>query len=169
MPTPTPLSTRSQGTNVVHSLVGEYLEEVQRDREAAARVPPPPRAWRRILALAVIAAGVAVWLIPSLGAVPAVPPTSQQVDAGARMTLFFASQRVREFALTRGRLPATLHEAGVSDSQISYKTTRDDEYTLSLDVGGKRIELPSSAADSAYIRDAVRTLNGDTAQEGKAN
>lgn len=79
-------------------------------------------------------------------------------DAGARITLFLASQRVRDFEQRNGRLPSTAKESGIADPRIGYRLTGASSFTLNMLHDGKRWFLPSAAADSAYMRDAIARL-----------
>lgn len=118
----------------------------------------PPRPWRRIVSIAAIVVCGVVWLVPTLGTRPVPEVSAQRADAGARLTVFFAVQRVREFETRRGRLPTTLAEAGVSDARLSYRRAGGNTFVIGLSEAGMRWELPSTAADSAYLRDALSRL-----------
>lgn len=143
---------------LTYSLVGEFFTEKKQEREGAAhrRRPTPP--WRRIASILAIVGCAAAWLVPSLGPRPAPAISAGREDAGARLTLFLASQRVRDFEQRNGRLPNTATESGTSDPRIGYRLTGPNTLTLSMTQEGKRWFLPSSAADTAYMRDAIARL-----------
>lgn len=143
---------------LAYSLVGEFFTEKKQEREAAARTRRPTPPWRRIASIAAIVACGAAWLVPSLGPRPAPAVSAGREDAGARLTLFLASQRVRDYQERNGRLPSSAQESGVSDARISYRLTGASTFTLSMMQAGKRWFLPSAAADSAYMRDAMARL-----------
>jgi hypothetical protein len=128
------------------------------EREAAARANRPPRPWRRILSIAAIVVCGAVWLVPSLGTRPAPQASAQRVDASARVTLALASQRVREYETRHGRLPTAQAQSGVIDTRIDYRLTGKNTFVLTLSHEGRTWELSSTAADSAYVRDALSRL-----------
>jgi len=143
---------------IVHSLVGEFLTEQKEEREAAARSKRPPRPWRRIASISAIVACGAVWLVPSLGTRPAPEMSAERQDASARLTLFLAAQRVREFEQKNARLPASLGQAGVTDSRISIRRMGEREFSLTLVHDGRHWDLPSTTADSAYLGAALTRL-----------
>lgn len=166
---PTPRSVPSQSPGaprrpsgpvdaVAHSLVGEFLTERKEERAAAALRARPGPPWRRIAAIAAIVACAAAWVIPSLGSGPAPSVSVERQDASARLTLFLASQRLRDFAKRNGRLPSSTVQGGVNDPRISYRLTGPNTFLLSLIEQGKRWELSSSAADSTYMREALAQL-----------
>ena len=143
---------------LAHSLVGEFFIEKKQEREAEARSRRPTPPWRRIASILVIVACGATWLVPSLGPRPAPAVSAAREDAGARLTLFLASQRVRDFEQRNGRLPSTATESGISDPRIGYRLTGPNTFTLSMTQEGKRWFLPSTVADTAYMRDAMARL-----------
>ena len=143
---------------LARSLAGEYLTEKKEEREEAAKRNKPRRAWRHFIAIALIVACGAVWLVPSLGTRPAPAVSAARMDASARLTLFLASQRVREFERRNRRLPTTAEQSGISDHRITYRLTGPDAFTLSLQQGGRQWNLQSSMADSTYMRDALTRL-----------
>jgi hypothetical protein len=158
-PGPTP-PRRAAVDAVAQSLVGEYLIERKEEREALARIQRPPRPWRRILSLTAIVACGAVWLVPSLGTRPAPAMSVERQDASARLALFLAAQRVREYEQRQGRLPRSVAQTGISDPRISYRLTGQSSFTLSLVHNGERWDLPSAAADTVYMRNALARLGG---------
>jgi hypothetical protein len=143
---------------VAQSLVGEYLTEQKEQREAAQRAKRPPRPWRRIVSVASIVACGAVWLVPSLGTRPAPAMSAERHDASARLTLFLAAQRVQEYQKKHSRLPTSVQQTGISDPRISYRLTGTSGFTLTLVHNGQRWDLPSTSADSTYMRDALGRL-----------
>ena len=143
---------------LAHTLAGEYLIGKEEEREAEARKRRPPRPWRRIASIAMIAACGAVWLVPSLGTRPTPALSAGRQDASARLTLYLASRRVRDFEERTGRLPNTGVESGISDSRIAYRLTGRNSFALSLSQNGQRWVLPSTAADTSYLHEAMRDL-----------
>ncbi len=143
---------------LAYSLVGEFFTEKKQEREAAARNRRPTPPWRRIASIAAIVACGVTFLVPSLGPRPAPAVSAGREDAGARLTLFLASQRVRDSEQRNGRLPSTAKETGISDPCIGYRLTGPNTFTLSMTQEGKRWFLPSTAADTAYMRDAIARL-----------
>jgi hypothetical protein len=112
-----PTSARNTGIPVdalAQSLASEYLVEKKEELAAAGRARRLRRPWRRIFSIAAMVVCAVVWLIPSLGSTrtPALP--AQRQDASARLTLFLAAQRVREYERRHGRLPASISQTGVA-------------------------------------------------------
>jgi hypothetical protein len=83
--------------------------------------------------------------------------SAERHEASVRLTLFLAAQRVQEYEKKNGRLPGTASQAGISDQRISLRLTGVG-YTLSLVHDGQRWDLPSTAADSNYMRNALARL-----------
>lgn len=157
-PAPPARPAPPKGDALTYSLVGEFFNEKKQEREAAARSRRPMPPWRRIASILAIVGCAAAWLVPSLGPRPAPAVSAGREDAGARLTLFLASQRVRDFEQRNGRLPNTATESGISDPRIGYRLTGPNTFTLSMTQEGKRWFLPSTAADTAYMRDAMARL-----------
>jgi hypothetical protein len=153
-----PVPDSASGDALARTLAGEYLTGQQQERAEAARLARPSRPWRRIVSIAAIVACAAVWLVPALGTRPVPEVSERRADAEARLNVYLAVQRVRDFQTRRGRLPATLAESGVTDVRLTYRRTGDNEFIIGLSEAGMRWELPSTAADSAYFRDALSRL-----------
>ncbi len=161
VPAPVPAGARPKAPvrgTLAQSLAGEYLIEKKEEREPEARKRRPPRPWRRIASIIAIATCGAVWLVPSLGIRPTLAVSAGRQDASARLTLYFASRRVRDFESRNGRLPSTGAESGIADSRIDYRLTGPNTFALSLSHGGQRWVLPSTFADTSYLHDAMRKL-----------
>lgn len=155
---PAPRPTVAGRDIVAQSLAGEYLIEKKEEREAEARKKRPPRPRRRIASIVAIAACGVVWLLPSLGTRPAPAVSAGRQDASARLTLYLASRRVREFEGRKGYLPKTAHEGGITDPRIEYRLTGPNSFALSFSHAGQHWVLPSTLADTAYLQDAMRKL-----------
>ena len=161
VPSPVPAGARSKAPgkdSFAQSLAGEYLIEKREEREAEARKSRPPRPWRRIASITAIAACGVVWLIPSLGTRPTSTVSEGRKDASARLTLYLASRRVRDFEERKGRLPNTATEGGLSDPRLAYRLTGAKDFSLTLRDGAQRWVLPSTQADTAYLHEAMRRL-----------
>ncbi|HJU73949.1 MAG TPA: hypothetical protein VJ717_09390 [Gemmatimonadaceae bacterium] len=143
---------------LARSLAGQYIHEQIEERAEAARRNRARRPWRQFLATAIIVACGAVWLVPSLGTRPVPAISTARMDASVRLTLFLASQKVREYEQRNRRLPATATQSGITDQRIEYRLTSKDAFMLSMTQDGRRWELPSSMADSIYMRDALAGL-----------
>lgn len=161
VPGQTPAGVRATAPGkdtLAQTLAGEYLVGEIEEREAEARKRRPPRPWRRIVSTVAIAACGAVWLVPSLGTRPTPAVSAGRQDASARLTLYLASRRVRDFEERNGRLPSSGVESGISDPRIGYRLTGPNTFALSLSDNGQRWVLRSTFADMSYLHDAMRNL-----------
>ena len=141
----TPLSTDPVG-----SLVGEFMEEKRKERqEEKARQAPKKRNPFMMPFLIVLC--LAVWIAPSL-----MPPrepvlTPEILEQGARLNLYLASLRVREYHVSHQRLPATLTQVGVDTTGILYVRSSDSVFELVTRVQGARMVYRSSLPDSVFL------------------
>ena len=71
--------------------------------------------------------------------------------ASARLTVFLAGAKVREFHARHARLPATLMEAGVSEPALEYSRHGDSTFTLEAFAAGQRIVYDSQQDSHAVL------------------
>ena len=141
----TPLSTDPVG-----SIVGEFMEEKRKEwQEEKARQAPKKR--NPFVLPFLIALCLGVWIAPSL-----MPPrepglTPETLTQGARVNLYLASLRVREYRATYRRLPANLVQAGVDTTGIIYVRSSDSVFELSTRVHGARMVYRSTLPDSVFL------------------
>ena len=149
-PKRTPLSNDPVG-----SLVGEFMEEKRREQkeEASRRVRPKRNPF---VVPMLVALCLSVWVAPSLmpPREPLLPPDT--IERSARLTLYLASLRVREFQLSNKRLPANLVEAGVDTSGIVYWRSTNTAFELSTRVQGTRMVYRSTFPDSVFLGTNLR-------------
>jgi hypothetical protein len=149
MPEPSPRST-PLANNPVNSLVGEFIEEKRREiADEKARRVKPKRSPFVIPFLAALC--LTVWIAPSL-----MPPreptlTPDTIEQGARVTLYLASLRIRQYQNVNHRLPNTLTEAGVDTTGITYWKSTNSAFELSTRVQGTRMVYRSSMPDSVFL------------------
>lgn len=150
IPKRTPLATDPVG-----SLVGEFMEEKRREiKEEQARRAPKKRN-PLVLPLMIVLCAF-VWIAPSLMP-PREPPISQYtLEQSAKITLYLASIRVKEYTETHRRLPLTLKEAGVDSTGINYTRSSDSVFELATRVQGTRVVYRSSVPDSAFLGPQLR-------------
>lgn len=149
-PKPTPIATDAVG-----ALVGEFvLEKKKEQQEEKARKATRKRSPFVIPLLTVTC--LAIWMAPSLMP-PREPPLSQEtLEQSARLTLYLASLRIREYLDANKRLPADLTQAGVDAAGMEYSRTTDSIFELSTRVQGTRLVYRSTLPDSMFLGPNVR-------------
>ena len=152
-PTPTPTSAAT-----VQALVGEFIESKQRERRESALADAPQRV-RKILAVVAFCSCALVWMLPSLYRPASETQSAEREEAGVRMTLFLASERVRSFQSKHGHLPNTLFEAGVDSVGLIYQVSNGAAFDLSMDARGKTVTFRSSQNNGEFVSSALQTLN----------
>jgi hypothetical protein len=154
MTQPLPRRTPLQN-NPVGSLVGEVMEEKRKERlEEKARQVPKRR--NPFIVPLLIALCSAIWIAPSL-----MPPREPALSAatleqGAKLTLYLASLKVKNYLATHQRLPATLTLAGVDTTGIGYVRSSDSVFELSTRVQGSRMVYRSTVPDSVFLGPNLR-------------
>ncbi|HEX6260069.1 MAG TPA: hypothetical protein VFZ51_05405 [Woeseiaceae bacterium] len=138
------------GNDTVGSLVGEFMEEKRRERqEEKARQAPKKRNPLVIPLLVLLCAGI--WTTSML--MPAQTPvlTHETLEQSARLSLYLASLRVREYVAANKRLPANLLDAGVDTTGITFTRASSSHFELSTTVQGSRLVYRSTMPDSAFL------------------
>lgn len=139
----------------VGSLVGEFMEEKRKERqEEKARQIPRKR--NPFVVPILFAICLSVWVAPSL--MPPREPTlsPDMMERSARLTLYLASLRIREYLHTHKRLPANLVQAGVDTTGIVYVRSTDSVFELSTRVQGTRMVFRSTLPDSVFLGASLR-------------
>jgi len=150
LPRHTPLANDPVG-----SLVGEFMEEKRKERqEEKARQVPKKRNPFVIPLLVTLCA--AIWIAPSL--MPPREPTlsAATLENGAKLTLYLASLKVKNYHATHRRLPPTLSQAGVDTTGIGYVRSSDSAFDLSTRVQGSRMVYRSTIPDSVFLGPNLR-------------
>jgi hypothetical protein len=149
-PSPTPVAA-----NPVGSLVGEFMEEKRKElAEEKARQKPKKR--NPLIVPFLTALCLFIWVAPSLMP-PREPPLSPEtIENSARITLYLASLRIREYHRLNRQLPATLTQAGVDTTGITYTRATDSLFELSTRVQGSRMVYRSSQPDSLFLGPNLR-------------
>lgn len=140
-------------TDPVGSLVGEFLEERRKERqEEKARNAPRKR--NPLVIPLLVAIVLAVWIGPSF--MPRQEPelTPETVEQGARITVYLASLRVRNYLEANRRLPASLSQVGVDTTGLVYMRRPDNVFELSTRVRGTKLTYRSTMPDSVFLGNA---------------
>jgi hypothetical protein len=135
------------------------MEERRKERqEERARQTPKKRNLFVVPLLVVLCA--AIWIAPSL--MPSREPalTQETLEEGAKLTLFLASIRVRDYLDAHKRLPVNLFQAGVDSTGISYLRSSPTAFELSMLVQGTRLVYKSTVPDSVFLgRNRIRGIS----------
>lgn len=154
--TPIPAAPSS---DKVGALVGEFLAEQKRQTlELQAIEARRGKKRRPALALTLAALCAIVWVAPSMLGNATVTQSPERLEAGARMTLFLASERIRGHQRAHGRLPATLAEAGVDSTGLSYRARSAEVFELGTEVNGTRITYHSTMHTAAFLGSTLEIL-----------
>ena len=140
------------------ALVDEFLDEKRREApsDASSRIGRG----RAYLLGAVAAICAAAWLVPYPTSADDATSNPVVQAAGARITVFLAASKVRDFRTRHTRLPATLAEAGVTDASLEYAAGRDTLFTVRTLAGGEQIVYDSRHPPHSVLRGAVAIVEG---------
>lgn len=141
--------------------MSEFLEEKKKDREAeeSAKARKPNRIWKLAL-LGVLSAGAWLYPFPPPSPTRAIPHMVTQ--AGARMEVFIAAQRVRKYRKEHGRLPNPLSRAGVDEAWLTLQPIDSLEFEITGRTDGVQVSYRSTMSDSVYFHDTRAMLGGST-------
>lgn len=139
----------------VGSLVGEFMEEKRRERQ-----DEKDRQTRRkrnplvVPLLVLLCAGI--WTASLL--MPAQEPVlaHETLEQSARLRLYLASLRVRQYEATNRRLPVNLLDVGVDTTGITYTRATSSIFELSTGVQGTRLVYRSTVPDSVFLGPRLR-------------
>ena len=155
---PTPASTSVQSREQIAALVGEYLDQKKRETKENSLVAAPRRIRKALTVVAIVTCAI-VWILPSLVKPQVELPSPARVDASARMTLFLAAERVRTYQRTHGRLPATLVQAGVDTTGLTYFRATDSLFEMWAMANGARITYRSTTNNARFLGKTLQTLS----------
>ncbi len=154
-----PPSGSPQSQDTVRALVGEFFDEKKlelAEKSAVERTQRP----RKVLGVLAFVACAAVWILPSFYGPTAPGVSPDQVDAGARMTLFLAGERIRSFRRSHGMLPRSLAAAFVDSTGLAYVRGSDTTFELSTEANGKRISYLSNMRNAEFLGPSLQILSG---------
>jgi hypothetical protein len=147
---PTPVANDPVG-----SLVGEFMQEKKKERlEEKARLAVRKR--NPLVIPFLVALCLAIWVAPSLMPPREPPLPPETLEQSARLTLYLASLRVREYHDSHKRLPANLEQAGVDTAGIAYLRSTASVFELSTRVQGTRLVYRSTFPDSVFLGGNLR-------------
>jgi hypothetical protein len=158
MSQPTPATSRSVD-DPVRALVGEFLEEKQRERTIELAKQQERKRSPVVTILAAVVCGL-VWILPSVNPPEVLAPAPEQVDASARMQVYLAAQRVFAYQRANGRLPADLPQAGVDSTGLTYWRSTDSLFELRTIAGGVPVAYRSTMNQAAFLGNTVQVLGG---------
>ena len=149
-PHPTPVATDPVG-----ALVGEFVQEKKKEKEEERALLAKRKRSPLVVPFLTLLC-LAIWIVPSL--MPPREPTLTQetIEQSARLTLYLASLRVREYLATHKRLPANLTQAGVDTVGVAYMRHTDSVYELSTRIQGTRLVYRSTLPDSVFLGRTLR-------------
>ena len=155
MPDPRYPKLTPVATDPVGALVGEFVQEKKKEfQEEKARQAARKRSPLVVPFLAVLC--LAIWIAPSLMP-PREPTLSQEtLEQSARLSLYLASLRVRDYHDSHKRLPASLSQVGVDSTGIDYLRSAGSNFELSTRVQGTRLVYKSTIPDSVFLGPNVR-------------
>ncbi len=144
-PNRTPVTNDSIG-----SLVGEFMEEKRKERTQEMALQASRRRNPFVVPL-LVAFCLVVWVAPSLMP-PREPPLSpEMMERSARLTLYLASIRVKDYFAAYRRLPENLVQAGVDSTGIEYWRSTDSVFELATRVQDARMVYRSTLPDSVFL------------------
>lgn len=155
MPDPQFAKLTPVANDPVGSLVGEFMQEKKKERlEEKARLAVRKR--NPLVIPFLVALCLAIWVAPSLMPPREPPLPPETLEQGARLTLYLASLRVREYHESHKRLPPNLEQAGVDTTGIAYSRTTESVFELSTRVQGTRLVYRSTLPDSVFLGGNLR-------------
>lgn len=147
---PTPVAVDPVG-----ALVGEFVQERKKEQQAEkSRQASRKRSPLVLPLLAVVC--LAIWIAPSVMLPREEPLTQETLEHGARLTLYLASLRVREYLDAHKRLPTNLTQAGLDTVTIAYSRRTDSIFELSMRVNGASLVYNSTLPDSLFLGPNIR-------------
>ena len=98
---------------------------------------------------------IALWVAPSFATPPEPEMTREAVEQNARLSLYLASLKVREYLTANRRLPESIGGLGVDSTGIEYSHTRS-QFELSTRVQGRPLVYKSTVPDSVFLGENLR-------------
>jgi hypothetical protein len=92
-----------------------------------------------------------VWIAPSLMPPREAPIPQNTLENSAKLTLYLASIRVKQYLVAHKRLPLNLTQAGVDSTGLEYTRSSDAIFELATRVQGTRVLYRSSVPDSVFL------------------
>lgn len=140
------------------------LAAVKAQEETAAKRPRPRQKTRipllTVMLLLALTAAVLLLLRPVWLVGPETPPveTAAVSAASFRLTLLRERDRVFDYSRKNGHLPTTLAEAGIQETNISFRATGPDQFVLSGIVGDSLITLHSTDTMHVFLGKTLQAI-----------
>lgn len=146
-------------------MTDEKEREKKRSKSAVRRASRSSSTMPGVVAMVCGVLSVYFWTSPPafIQPDPFPQPTVAQIEAGARLSLYFQARQINFFIRDNGRLPSTLAETGrVESEEILYSRRSLDVYELTIPVGDGTDSLTyRSDQDLLEFRgDAMEQVNG---------
>lgn len=167
-----PLAPAAGATPEKQALLEAFDDVLRTESERRDETPPPARRERMISPVAAIGlitilvtlAAVFVTRPAWLGFPDAYVETPVVQDASLRLAMYQARQRVEQYRLTRGSLPATLAEAGVTDPALRITVITGSRYVIEGASDTVRLALRSDEPVRPFLGDAFEVVAGGRGQ-----
>jgi hypothetical protein len=146
--------TRDSKADLLDAAQAAIRDREEKAAEAAVAARLVPRERRiGILVLVAVAGSALLILQPTWLAGPKAPPpeTPPVAAASLRLTLLRQRDYILDFHRARGRLPATLAEAGDSMPGVQYERTSDGGFRLTASAGDSVIVLRSGDSTATFL------------------
>lgn len=146
---PTPISSDTVG-----SILGEFAEEKKKERlEEKSRLKAGRKHQLLLPVLALLISGM--FAAPLMAPEP-VELSHETLEQGAKMTLYLASLRVRQYQRTHRTLPVSLKDAGVENAGLEYTRNSPVVFELATRLNGARLVYRSTQPDSVFLGPKLR-------------
>ena len=158
----TPDVPQGQGSSRVEArqAVVDILRKQADLAVAEARPSPPRRDHRPVVLITLAAVSAVLWLsdLPFMHTADGAPLDPAARVANERFSLFLQTQRVEQFRVVHGRLPATLQEAGDPFQGVHYQPYPDGSYRVSLDTSDGVITFRSGERADKLMGGGMKVL-----------
>ena len=158
----TPDSVQGQGGSRVEArqAVVDILRKQADQAAVEARPAPPRRDHRPVLLLVLTVFSGALWLtdLPFFHTADGAPLDPAARTANERFSLFLQSQRIEQFRVTHGRLPATLEEAGDPFQGVRYQPFPGGSYRVSLETSDGTLTFRSGDRADKLMGGGMKVL-----------
>lgn len=146
-------------------MTDEKERERKRSKSAVRRASRNSSAVPGMVAMVCGVLSVYFWTSPPEFIQPDPFPTAtvEQLEAGARLSLYFQARQINFFVRDNGRLPRTLDEAGrVESEEIVYSRRSPEVYEISIPWGsdGTRLTYRSDQNLIEFRGNAMEIVNG---------
>jgi hypothetical protein len=166
-PPSTPPTGPAPPKQALYDAYSQVMRKQAEENEAVRRAAAEARRRSRIrispviaiALLTLLATGAYVWVEQPIWLFPPPPlvESEQTQEASLRIGMATAAQRIERFRLVKGRLPATLAEAGSAPTGIRYER-QDDHYVIYGTNGPIALTLDSGEPLAKFVGTSFQTL-----------